>query len=78
MLIIIYIHNIKQKTSCFSFRQTGNLATGSLTRSVLADVMVATHDEDITVGAAGEVVLKIEHCIICIIKQEQPLFVLSG
>src|SRR3984957_17635117 len=50
---------------------------GSLTRSVLADVVVSTRDKDITVGAAGEVVPKIEQRIIRVIKQEQPLLALS-
>src|ERR1700722_2360546 len=77
-MLVVYTRNVKQKTSCFSFRQTRNLAMGSLTHSVLADVVVSTRDEDITVGAAGEVVPKIEHRIIRVIKQEQPLFALSG
>src|ERR1700722_1380480 len=68
---------VKQKTSCFSFRQTRNLAMGSLTRSVLADVVVSTRDKDITVGAEGEVVPKIEHRIIRVIKKEKPLLAFS-
>jgi len=68
MLVVVYTRNVKQKTFCFSFRQTRNLAMGSLSHSVLADVVVSTRDKDITVGAAGEVVPKIEHCVIRVIE----------
>src|ERR1700722_4216426 len=67
-MLVVYTRNVKQKTFCFSFRQTRNLAMGSLTHSVLADVVVSTRDEDITVGAGGEVVPKIEHCVIRVIE----------
>jgi len=68
MLIVIYTYSVKQKMFCFSFCQTRNLAMGLLTHSMLADVVVLTCDKDITVGAAGEVVLKIEHCVIHVIE----------
>ena len=40
--------------------------------------MVSTCDEDIAMGAVGEVVAKIELCVICIIEQEQPPLLLPG
>jgi hypothetical protein len=68
---------VEQKTSCIGVRHTRNLAMGLLTRSMLADFGVAARDEDIAMRAAWKVVLKIEHRIICVIKQEQPFFALS-
>ena len=52
------------------------MATPLLVISVLDDVTVPGSDQDVTVGAAGEIVTKIQGCIICIIEQEQPLLML--
>ena len=52
------------------------MATPLLVISVLDDVTVPGSDQDVTVGAAGKIVTKIQGCIICIIEQEQPLLML--
>src|ERR1700722_13114466 len=77
MLLATYACDVEQKTSCIDVRHTRNLAMGLLTCSMLADFVVAARDEDITMRAAWKVVPKIEHRIICVIKQEQPFFALS-
>jgi hypothetical protein len=41
---------------------------GSMACGVMANIVVSARDEDITVRAAGEVVPKIEHCVIRVIE----------
>ena len=41
---------------------------GSPTRGVLAHGMISARDEDIAVRAAGEVIAKIEPCVIRVIE----------
>ena len=52
------------------------MTTPLLVRSVLNNVTVPGSDQDVTVGAVGKIVAKIQVCIVCIIKQEQPLLML--
>ena len=62
------------------FRITGiharNMKTPLLARSVLDDLTVLGSDQGVTVGAVGEIVAKIQGCIICVLEQEQPLLML--
>ena len=47
-----------------------NIVTRFPVRSVVDDLAVPASDQDIPVGATGEIIMKIESCIVCIIEQE--------
>ena len=46
------------------------MATRLLVRRVLDDLTVPGGDQDLAVGAAGEIFANIQACIICIIEKE--------
>ena len=39
-------------------------------RNMLDDLTVAASDQDVTVGTAGKIIIKIHCCIVCIVQQE--------
>ena len=54
------------------------MAPRLLVRRVLADLTIPGSDQDLAVGAAGEILTNIQGCIICIIEKEQPFFMLHS